>query len=77
MLTKEQSAALPEDEKLRLLKAAKGGAWYDEWRPYCLVCPTTIRMSRQPYGFHCRRCGNMIGFNLTRLADSPLNCKTK
>lgn len=33
------------------------------------------RMISTDYGFKCPSCGNMIGFNLTRLKESPLNKK--
>lgn len=77
-----QMQALPEHEKLRLLKEAKGGTWYDGWRPYCIKCNTLGRMTQMEYGFKCegkddwfRRpgCGNMIGWDLKRLKESPLN----
>jgi len=67
------SAAYPEETKLILLKKAKGGTWYDNWKPYCGVCSTMIRMEQHDYGFQCVCCHNMIGWNLHRLLDSPLN----
>lgn len=72
--TAAENEALSEIEKLKRLKEAKSGTWYDDnWRPYCLMCNTMSRMSRRKYGFRCECCGNMIGWNLTRLKDSPLN----
>jgi hypothetical protein len=71
-----ESAALPEDVKLATLKEAKGGSWYDNWKPYCVreACPSGLqRMEKHPYGFECKTCGNKIGWDLTRLDDSPLN----
>lgn len=38
METLKQNIDLPEKEKLRRLKEAKGGTWYDGWRPYCMMC---------------------------------------
>lgn len=73
METVQENINLSDEEKLRRLKEAKGGTWYDGWKPYCCMCSTSIRMDSQPYGFRCRMCGNMIGFNLTRLQESPLN----
>jgi hypothetical protein len=74
-MTSQQSAVLPEEEKLRVLKESKGSQWYDGWRPYCLVphCRSYERMDQHTYGFKCHACGNMIGFDLVRLDDSPLN----
>lgn len=72
METLKQNIDLPEKEKLRRLKEAKGGTWYDGWRPYCMMCNRSDRMVSEPYGFKCPQCGNMIGFNLKRLKESPL-----
>ncbi len=69
------SSALEESERLRLLKAAKGGTWYDGWQPYCGMCSTMQRMERKPYGFRCGSCRNMIAWDLTRLVESPLNAR--
>jgi hypothetical protein len=67
---------LSEEEKLSIVKAAKGGSWYYGWKPYCMI-PTCksglVRMAPTAYGFRCSSCGNMIGFDLKRLAESPLN----
>lgn len=71
METLKQNIDLPEKEKLRRLKEAKGGTWYDGWRPYCMMCNRSDRMVSEPYGFKCPQCGNMIGFNLKRLKESP------
>lgn len=64
--------ALPKEEQLEILKKAKGGTWYDGWRPYCLKCSTGHRMAPMSYGFRCGTCNNMIGFNLCRLEESPV-----
>lgn len=64
---------LSERQKLNMLKEAKPGTWYDGWKPYCLQCDTHRRMEAQPYGFRCPMCKNMIGFDLRRLKESPLN----
>lgn len=51
--------------------------WKDGWRPYCMMCNRSDRMVSEPYGFKCPQCGNMIGFNLKRLKESPLNNASK
>lgn len=73
METIKDNMELSDEEKLNRLKKAKGGTWYDGWRPYCLACGTIHRMIPMDFGFKCLSCGNLIGFNLTRLAESPLN----
>lgn len=82
MRTIAEMEALTEEQKLKTLKEAKGFSWYDGWRPYCLMCATCGRMTPMSYGFKCEGkgdmfqrpgCGNMIGFDLTRLQESPLN----
>lgn len=75
METIEENRNLSEDEKLHRLKIAKGGTWYDDWKPYCMVCQKSPRMIAKDFGFECPNCGNLIGFNLTRLQESPLNAK--
>lgn len=72
-----ESIALPEATKLELLKNAKMGAWYDGWRPYCGMCNTMSRMTQHDYGFQCRGCRNQIGWDLTRLKESPINANEK
>jgi hypothetical protein len=64
---------LDADERLEMLKAAKAGIWHEGWKPYCLMCETMQRMAQRPYGFQCHYCRNMIGWNLNRLRESPLN----
>ena len=73
METIKYNSTLSSEEKLNRLKEAKGGTWYDGWKPYCCVCSYNGRMISQEYGFKCPHCGNMIGFNLQRLQESPLN----
>lgn len=78
MKTIAENEALSEEEKLSQLKEAKFGTWYDGWQPYCTQSQTRCgshldRMQKMPYGFRCRYCGNMIGWNLERLQESPLN----
>jgi len=73
MKTVAENEAMSDEEKLAATKAAKMGSWYDGWRPYCLKCNTFARMSSMSYGFKCLSCGNMIGFDCTRLQESPLN----
>jgi predicted RNA-binding Zn-ribbon protein involved in translation (DUF1610 family) len=74
METVEFNRNLPAEEKLRRRKAAKGGTWYDDnYTPYCMCCKEMPRMLNRDYGFECPNCGNMIGHNMERLAESPLN----
>lgn len=72
-ITSKESAAINEDVKLSMLKDAKMGSWYDNWKPYCCTCNTMHRMIQHDYGFKCTECDNMIGWDLCRLIDSPLN----
>jgi len=72
-ISSAESAALDEELKLSILKEAKGGTWYDGWTPYCAPCTGLVRMTQRAYGFECPACRNMIGWNLYRLTDSPLN----
>ena len=71
----QENINLSDEEKLKRLKEANGGTWYDGWKPYCCTCSYNGRMISTDYGFKCPSCGNMIGFNLTRLKESPLNKK--
>lgn len=75
METIQENLNLSKEEKLSRLKAAKDGTWYDGWKPYCMSCSFSGRMIQTDYGFKCPSCCNMIGFNLTRLKESPLNKK--
>jgi tRNA(Ile2) C34 agmatinyltransferase TiaS len=45
---------------------------YDGWAPYCLICPTMLRMKPTDYGWQCRSCGNPINRELTHY-DGPAN----
>lgn len=76
--TAAESSALPEEEKATMLRQAKLGTWYDGWKPYCGQVQARCsmpRMTQEHYGFRCPECGNMIAWDLTRLAESPLNRK--
>lgn len=74
MKSKQFFTALSESQVFEILKGAKGGSWYDDnWKPYCLMCSTIERMGKRDYGFECMCCKNMIGFDLKRLIESPLN----
>jgi len=76
--TQAESSALPPETKDAMLREAKPGTWYDGWRPYCGQEQTYCsmpRMVQEPYGFRCPECGNMIAWDLTRIAESPLNRK--
>lgn len=75
METIKENENLSEEEKLNRLKKAKIGEVYDGWTPYCIMCNRSPRMISMSYGFVCPDCGYMIGFNLTRLQESPLNKK--
>ena len=77
MLSVQDNISLSNEEKLSRLKEAKSGSWYYNWQPYCMTCNTMSRMSKQEYGFKCLCCGNMIGWDLTRLKESPLNDEIK
>ena len=72
MDSKTSAVILPET-KLEMLKEAKGGTWYDDWKPYCGTCDTMGRMVQHDFGFQCQNCCNMIGWDCIRLSDSPLN----
>ena len=52
----EKNRNLSEDEKLRRLKIAKGGTWYE--------------CQKSDFGFECPNCGNLIGFNQTYIRMS-------
>lgn len=77
--TKAYNESLSEEEKLAVLRKAKerSGTWYDGWKPYCVhtlkKCDARLnRMQQRDYGFQCTSCGDMIGFDLVRLVESPL-----
>ncbi len=73
MKSVKEMSELSEEDKLALLKEAKPGTWYDNWHPYCGTCDTMKRMIKESYGFRCSCCRNMIGWDLFRLKESPLN----
>jgi hypothetical protein len=78
--TVSENETLSESKKLEMLKLAKGGTWYDDWKPYCCQTITTChsrlaRMIIMKYGFRCAYCGDMLGWGLNRLKESPLNKK--
>ncbi len=75
MKTVKYMESLSDDKKMEMLKEAKFGTWYDGWKPYCLKCSFNGRMDNRLYGFQCCSCKNMIGFDLTRLQESPFNNK--
>jgi hypothetical protein len=77
MLSIKDNASLTDEEKLSRLKKAKSGSWYDGWQPYCMTCNTFHRMNKKEHGFECSCCGNLIGWDLTRLQESPLNDENK
>lgn len=37
------------------------------WRPYCLRCPSMLRMIPMPYGFWCAACDNHIDRDMHRI----------
>lgn len=74
----EDMRKLAPEVALQMLKQAKGPEWTLNWRPHCkqtqIPCTSGLhRMDKTDYGFRCRFCGNVIGFHLERLSDSPLN----
>lgn len=74
----EDMRRIAPEEALQMTKDAKGSTWYEDWRPYCaqqqVPCNSRLnRMDKTDYGFRCRFCGNVIGFHLKRLKESPLN----
>ena len=77
MKTVAEMRAVPESERLAIIKEAKGGSWYDDnYTPYCVhyVCKcTSPRSIKTDYGFVCPDCGNMSGWDMKRLKESPLN----
>jgi predicted RNA-binding Zn-ribbon protein involved in translation (DUF1610 family) len=77
METIRENEELNEKEKYQRLKKAKGSTWYDGWKPYCLNCSSILRMEQKSYGFQCSKCDNIIGWNLKRLKESPLNYGVK
>ena len=72
-LTIAESEALPDETKVAMLRQAKPGTWYEGWKPYCCMCNSMARMQQHDYGFRCGNCNNLIGWDLTRLVESPLN----
>jgi uncharacterized protein YchJ len=77
MLSIQDNISLTDEEKLNRLKKAKDGSWYENWNPYCMTCDTMSRMTKKDHGFKCLHCGNLIGWDLTRLQESPLNDEIK
>lgn len=73
MKTIKENVSLSEEEKMKRLEEAKGSKLYKGWKPYCMICDYRERMESMPYGFKCPKCGNIIGFDLERLKESPLN----
>lgn len=75
--TVSDNTQLNHEERLKRLKLAKGGTWEDGWVPYCVTesipCSNRYRMLKMDYGFRCPGCGNMVGWDLRRLRESPLN----
>ena len=82
--------SLSPEQKYEAVKNAKldmGCTWSDEhdknYTPYCgsSICSTSSergcmpRMKHMPYGFKCGFCNNMLGFDMVRLEESPLNKK--
>ena len=73
MKTIEENETLGPQERLEILMDAKGGTWYNGWKPFCLNCSCSQRMEQTSFGFKCPKCKNLIGWDLTRLQESPLN----
>jgi hypothetical protein len=72
-----ENKVLSPEERKEILKEAKGGTWYDGWKPFCFAFQgkecTSPRMLQEDYGFRCPDCGNLIGWDCMRLEESPLN----
>jgi len=54
----------------------KGGEHVDQsknWLLICECCNRSRKMLLEPYGYKCPKCGDMIGFDFKRLAESPIN----
>jgi hypothetical protein len=58
------------EEQKEIVKLAKGGSWYDEWKPYCLICTTNERMIEMSDGFMCTHCRARTNWDLTRHPQS-------
>jgi hypothetical protein len=41
------------------------------WRPYCLMCDTMLRMTKESYGYKCQMCRNEINHDLTHHHPEP------
>jgi tRNA(Ile2) C34 agmatinyltransferase TiaS len=77
MKTIKDNEILTETERMEILRLAKGGSWYVEWKPYCVNCSYSLRMEQKTFGFKCSNCNNLIGWDLRRLQESPLNFRKK
>ncbi|PCJ55976.1 MAG: hypothetical protein COA79_20415 [Planctomycetota bacterium] len=80
--TVEYNETLTVKERLSAMRKSRGGAWCSgHWKPRCMTSTdakcTTPRMDHRSYGFECPDRGNMIGFNLQRLEESPFYKKTQ
>lgn len=69
-LTSLQSSNLPNDQKVAKFNKAKPSNTKSDWKPYCLRCTIIARMELKDYGFRCRNCQSMIGWDLHPLSDS-------
>jgi hypothetical protein len=76
------NTALSDEEKISRMNAAMSHCSPKDltYSPYCIMMKgeqysncTSPRMTKQPYGWKCPDCGNMIGFNMERLEESPFN----
>jgi len=77
----DQMSSIDTEVKYSVLDAekltadAKSGTPRKGWIPYCVRprCSSSGRMNKEPYGFSCSACKNIIGHNLYRLKESPTN----
>lgn len=70
--TIEESEALPSEVKNKLLSDALGQRGNDI-PPHCTCIKTVERLQLKSYGFKCNSCGEILGFDLVRLKESPFN----
>lgn len=79
--TVEYMRSLSKEEANEMVKSAKLAnhcTWSKEfddyaYSPYCGVCSYNWKMARMDYGFKCSNCENMLGWDMKRLVESPLN----
>ncbi|MDP1800840.1 MAG: hypothetical protein Q8L81_05780 [Bacteroidota bacterium] len=73
MKTIEFYKNLSVTERQKMLKIASGKKLDEDWLPLCLNCTHNVRMEIEDFGFICPHCKNLIGWDLLRIKESPLN----